>query len=215
MKSYVKPLILASDDLSEGVFAASGMIGGEEANAGGEAGGEESHVGGMNNNYDGETDPGMDTNVDPGIADPGAGTDSGADMGGSDNGGSDMGGADNGADMGGGDVGGDVGGDSSAEPLDEAPASYSFSVTGAWEGNINYNLHLINDSDRPARCLVATIPYTGIINSVDGETSTTINGDNTLTVRFSNYGNLVQPHETTKDLYMHVMGTGEFGLQQI
>lgn len=229
MKSYVKPLILASEDLSEGVFAASGMIGGEEANAGGETGGgEESHVGGMGGEENG-SDMGGDTNVDPGIADPGAGTDSGADNGG------DMGGADNGADMGSGDNGGEIGGvenggdngggdigggdmggggmgGSINEPVDEATASYSFTVSASWDGNKNYDLSLTSDSDRPARCLVATIPYTGIINAVDGELKATINGDSTITVRFSNYGNLIQPHETVKVPYTHVAGTGDFNL---
>ena len=93
----------------------------------------------------------------------------------------------------------------------QSSVSYSLSVTGAWENNINYNITLTNNSDEKVDNVSVKLKVNGTVTTIEGGVSGTISG-NTATVTCNNYGNGIGPNATVV-CYMHVEGVGEFSLE--
>ena len=142
MKAYEKPLILKSDDLSEGVFTASGYISDAvptEATAG-----------------TGEVET------------PVTGT---------------------------------------------AASSYTLTETNSWDGNKQYAMTFTNNSDQDLPEISVIVSCIGTVTSIGGNVTGTLNGDNTATITFNNYGNGIARNGTYPDIYVAITGEGKFGIQ--
>lgn len=88
---------------------------------------------------------------------------------------------------------------------------YSYSLSGQWDGNKNYNIVFTNNTDSFVSSITVAIPYHGTVYSIDGNVSGTVSGDGYIYVTCTNSGNGFNPHSSSGEIYSHITGSGDFG----
>ena len=92
--------------------------------------------------------------------------------------------------------------------------TYRLSQTNAWEGHKQYNIWLMNNTDKEVKSITVTVNVSGTVSSISGNVTGTPNGDH-ADITFNNYGNgmSIGANTTVGPLYMEVTGSGDFSLE--
>ncbi len=108
-----------------------------------------------------------------------------------------------------------AGGNTTTSASSGSGASYTYSLkqTNSWDGNKQYNITFKNNTDETINSITVTVKCHGNITSIGGNVTGFSNGDGTATITFGNYNNPISANSECKDIYTHVQGTGDFGLE--
>lgn len=90
--------------------------------------------------------------------------------------------------------------------------TYTLEQTNAWDGNKQYNITFINNTDKKVDSATVILKVKGKVNSISGNVTATLDGSRAV-VSFNNWGNGIDANASTGSVYMAVTGEGDFGLE--